>query len=325
MTWSRAPSPNPVPNGAEAVYPYGVFGTFIANATLRPSFTTAAEITQETWRQQCGYTVDGILSIDPVALGYILRATDPITLSSGDVLTSTSLVPFLLNTVYLRFNSGDSVADNFEQDQIYDEAVSATFGRLTSGSLNPKVLIAALMQGWDERRVLYWSAHEDEQAQLAAIGLNGELPVSDVTTDRVGVYFQDHVGSKLNYYLQQSVHLATASCRDDDRQNYRVTVDFGSVVPADVGALSPSIVGQWEREGLRAGVQRMVVMLYAPPGSQIVGASLNGQPVALESLHDTDHPVGRRGSTGSTSDNASESRIVQEFWGDLMVVTCSGS
>ena len=70
-------------------------------------------------------------------------------------------------------------------------------------------------------------------------------------------------------------------------------VDLGSVVPADVGALSPSIVGTWEREGLRAGVQRMIVMLYAPPGSQIVGVSLNGQPVALESLHDTDYPVGK--------------------------------
>ena len=64
-------------------------------------------------------------------------------------------------------------------------------------------------------------------------------------------------------------------------------------MPAAVGALSPSIVGQWELEGLRAGVQRMIVMLYAPPGSQIVGASLNGQPVALESLHDTDYPVGK--------------------------------
>ena len=91
----------PIPDGAEAVYPEVAFGTFIANATVRPSFTTAAEITQETWRQQFGYTVDGILSIDPVALDYILRSTDPITLSSGDVLTSTPLVPFLLNTVWV--------------------------------------------------------------------------------------------------------------------------------------------------------------------------------------------------------------------------------
>ena len=34
------------------------------------------------------------------------------------------------------------------------------------GSLNPTVLGAALMQGWDELSVLYWSAHEDEQAGL---------------------------------------------------------------------------------------------------------------------------------------------------------------
>jgi hypothetical protein len=289
----HASSVIPIPDGAETVYPKDSFGTFIPNATLRPSFTTAAAITQEMWRQQFGYTVDGILSIDPVALSYILRATEPITLSSGDVLTSTSLVPFLLNTVYLRFNSGDAVADNLAQDQIYGEAVSATFSRLASGSLNPKVLVAALLQGWDERRVLYWSAQRDEQAQLAAIGLNGELPLSDAKTDRVGIYFQDNVGSKLNYYLQQSVHLGTASCRSDGRQNYRVSVDLGSVVPPDPALLPPAVVGAWEREGLRPGVQRMIIMLYAPPGSEIVSASVNGQPVIVESMRDTTYPVGK--------------------------------
>ena len=34
-------------------------------------------------------------------------------------------------------------------------------------------------------------------------------------------------------------------------------------------------------------------MLYAPPGSQISGASVNGKPVALEGLHDTSYPVGK--------------------------------
>lgn len=283
----------PIPDGAGDVYPGGSFGTYIPNVTLRPSFTTAAETTQEMWKRQFGYAVDGVISIDPVALGYILRSTDPITLSSGDILTSESLVPLLLNTVYLRYNSGDAVEDNLAQDLIYGEAVGATFTRLTSGALNPKVLVAALMQGWEERRVLYWSANESESAQLTTLGRNGEIPISDAKTDRVGVYFQDNVGSKLNFYLHQNVHLATAECRDDGRQNHRVTVDLTSSVPAEVDSLPPAVVGAWEREDLEPGVQRMIVMLYAPPGSQIVGTSVNGQPMAIKELHDTHYPVGQ--------------------------------
>lgn len=284
----------PIPDGAQDVYPGGAYGTFIPNVTIRPSFVSAAEMTQEMWHRQFGYTVDGIISIDPVALSYILRASAPITLSTGDVLTSDSLVPFLLNDVYTRFNSKDVVADNLKQDAIYGEAVVATFAQLTSGAVDPKTLLASLLQGWNERRVLYWSAHPEEQATLASFGLNGELPVSDAATDRVGVYFQDNVGSKLGYYLQQSVHLAAESCRPDGRQNYRVTAALTNLVdPGQVAGLSPSITGNYKAEKLKPGVQRMISMLYAPPGSQIAGITVNGSPVAVEPLHDTDRPVGK--------------------------------
>lgn len=284
----------PVPDGVEELYGPGVFGTFIANATSRPSFTSAGQITQEMWKRDQGYAIDGVLSIDPVALSYVLRATDPITLSTGDVLTSDSLVPILLNDVYQRFNSGNVGLDNMRQDVVYNEAVGATFSKLTSGALDPATFIAALAQGWDERRVLYWSAHEDEQAQLAAIGLNGELPVSDEETERVGVYFSDNVGSKLNFYLQQAVSLSQGACRADGIQSYRVGVQFTSTLqPAQVSTLSPSITGAWKREGLTPGVQRMQVFLYAPPGATITGATIDGAPVTLDPHHDTDYPVGK--------------------------------
>ena len=282
-----------VPDGAGEVYP-GFIGTFIANATTRPSFTTAAQITQETWKRQFGYPVDGVLSVDPVALGYILRATDPITLSTGDVLTSESLVPLLLNDVYQRFDSGNGRRDNAAQDLVYAEAVDATFGRITGGPLDPNLLIQALMQGWDERRVLFWSANEAEQAQLAEIGLNGEIPISDAETERVGVYFQDNVGSKLNFYLKQAVRLSSASCTDDGLQSNRVAVDFtNSLTPSIVDSRTISVLGNWQREGVQKGAQRIWSLLYAPPGAQITGATISGVPVPLADLHDTEFPVGK--------------------------------
>jgi len=281
------------PDGVSELFD-GAFGNFIANATLRPSFTSAAQITQEMWIRDQGYAVDGIISIDPVALSYVLRATGPIPIANGDVLTSDNLVPLLLNEVYERYNSGNLGRDNLAQDVVYAAAVDATFGALTEGSADPTALIAALTQGWDESRIMYWSAHEDEQAQLIEAGLNGELPVSDNATDRVGVYYSDNVGSKLNFYLQQSVELAQATCRADGLSSYRVSTALTSTVdPAGVSKLSPSIVGMYKKEGLEPGVQRMIVLLYAPPGSQLSGATVNGEAVELPAFHDTDYPVGK--------------------------------
>ena len=268
-------------------------GVSVPNVTSRPSFTTAAEITNQIWVKQFGTKVDGIISVDPVALSHVLRATTPIKLDSGDMLTSTSLVPLLLNGVYLRYTSGTYYENDLAQNAIYNEAVDATFKRLTNGPLDSKKLITALLQGWNEQRILYWSAHPDEEAALAELGLNGEPPISDAKTDRVGVYFQDDVVSKLNYYLKTAVQLSQARCVEG-QQNYRVSVDLVSTLaPDQVKRLPLSILGDGVQRGIGAGVQRMFVYLYAPPGSTIIGATVDGTPVTLESLHDVDYPVGR--------------------------------
>ncbi|TQL48618.1 uncharacterized protein DUF4012 [Homoserinimonas aerilata] len=277
----------PIPDGAEQIYSGGAYGTFIPNVTVRPSFTTAAQLTQEMFSRKYGDVSDGVISIDPVALSYVLGATDPVTLSTGDVLDRDSLVPFLLNGIYQKYSA-------LAQDAIYAETVDAVVDRILGGSLDPAELIKALVRGWDENRVLFYSNHEDVQAVLTELGQKGELPLSDSETDRVGVYFQENVGSKLNFYLQQKVTLAKATCRDDGRQTYRVTVDLTSTVPADAGStLSPSILGNYEHEGLNPGAQRMVQLIYAPPGSTINSATVNGGPLALGSYHDEAYPVSR--------------------------------
>jgi len=284
----------PQPDGVAELF-NGELGNFIPNNTLRPSFTTAAQLTQEMWKRDQGYAVDGVISIDPVALSYILRATGPIPLSTGDILTSDSLVPLLLNGLYQRFNTRNPVKDNINQDIVYSEAVDATFSALTTKPLDPTALIGALTQGWTESRILYWSAHEDEQARLIKFGLNGELPVSDATTERVGVYFADNVGSKMNYYLNQSIELSQATCRGDGLESYRVSATLTNTMdPPFVKDLSISILGgQYWKMGLAKGVQRMVVMLYAPPGSQIAGVTVNGVATPMPAHHDGDYPVGR--------------------------------
>ncbi|GAB3604686.1 hypothetical protein GCM10027413_00950 [Conyzicola nivalis] len=284
----------PQPDGVAELF-NGELGNFIPNNTLRPSFTTAAQLTQEMWKRDQGYAVDGVVSVDPVALSYILRATGPIPLSTGDVLTSDSLVPLLLNGLYQRFNTKNAQKDNIAQDVVYSEAVDATFTALTTKPLDPTALIDALTQGWNESRIMYWSAHEDEQARLINFGLNGELPVSDEKTERVGVYFADNVGSKMNYYLNQSIELSQATCRGDGLESYRVSATLTNTMdPPFVKQLSTSILGQqYWKMGLAKGVQRLVVMLYAPPGSQIANVSVNGAPYAMPAHHDGDYPVGR--------------------------------
>lgn len=286
-------SPIPVPDGFEAIYP-AAFGRFIANATLRPSFPSAAEITYRNWIDRRGVEADVVISIDAVALSYLLRATGPVTLSTGDTLDSTNATRFLLNEVLQRYQTGDVVRDNRLQDQVYGEAVSQTFAKLSSGAFDVPTMASAMLQAFSERRMAIWSADPDQQVRIAAVGMDNDLPESDATTDVLGLYVNDYVGSKLNFYLGSSLTTQSAVCSADGRQVHRLIAVFNNLIaPDQVAGLSPSITGAYARFGVPLAYQRLMLFGYAPEGSQFIGASIDGQPVQLEDLHDTTSPVAK--------------------------------
>jgi len=283
----------PVPDGFEAIYERSL-GRFIANATLRPSSVTAAQIVQAEWAATFGKKVDGVLSIDGGALGLLLKAVGPITLSTGDVVNADNVVSLLLNGVYERYNSKDLVADDRDQNTIFSETLALTFGRLSSGQFDPVALFSAVQSAADGQRLSLWFADETEQAALAKASVTAhDLPQSTATQDVVGVYLNDQVGSKLNYYLGTTLTTGSAVCRSDGRQVHRLTLAMTNrLQPEAVDALSLSISGiAYPRLGLAKGVQRLLLFFYLPPGASLVSASTDGVPVAASGTHDSGRAV----------------------------------
>ena len=281
----------PIPDGAGALYQPGAYGGFIADATMRPNFATGSEMVQAMWTGNVGGSVDGVIGMDLTALSYAMRGMEPAPLTTGDVLTSENVVPLLMNEVYQRYWSGNVGVDNLRQDVVFAEAVTAISDRLTGGQFEPTALMEGLAQATEERRLLLWSSHEAEQAAFELLGVDGAMPVSDATTDRVGVYFHENVGSKMSYYLHSAVQLDKATCRPDGRQSYRVGITLTNAMPADSArSISPSILGTFKRSGLAPGVQRTMVYVLAPPGGEILRATVDGVDVPIEGLHDEAYP-----------------------------------
>lgn len=289
-----AESPIPTPDGFDEFYPDS-FGIFLPQATLRPSYPSAAQIVWANWSIAQGVRADGVISLDSVALSYVLRATGPVTLSSGDVLTSDTVVAFLLNELLQRYPAGDIYANNAATDAVYSEAVAQTFASLSGGKFDVPTMLAAVFQGFTEQRMSYWSFTPDAQAKVAEAGLANDIPVSDEKTDRVGIYLNSNSGTKLQFYLTTSLVTASAVCTDDGRQVRRFTYALQNTLdPAAVDSLSPLIAGvDYIPRGLGRGDQSLAVLVYAPPGSTILGATVDGAPVVVQPYHDTDNPVAR--------------------------------
>ena len=282
----------PSPDGVNELYA-SAFGTSILNSTVRPDFASAAGIVQAMWRDSFGKEIDGVISIDPVAMSYLLRASGPISLPSGDVLTSDNAVSLLLNEVYVRY-PGDTKQTHAAQGVFFAQVVNAVFGNLMGGNADPKELLKGLMQAGDERRLLLWSANENETALIAEGKLNGALPVSTATTEGIGLYTQDAIGSKMTYYLKQKVTLSQASCGADEIETYRISTDVTNILtPEQVPGLSFYIVGNSKIEGVRPGDVRIDLLAYAPPGSTISAVRIDGKAVDFTDFHDVNNPVAR--------------------------------
>lgn len=246
-------------------------GRWMQNVTQVPDFAVSASLAREMWLRQHGQAVDGVISIDPVALSYLLEATGPVTLLGGDILTSENAVPLLLNDVYHRYT------EPREQDAFFADAAAAVFAALADGRAQPVALVEALTRASDDRRLLLWSAHEDDQAVLADTTLAGGLPVSDRDATRFGVYLNDGTGAKLGYYLRSSAEIAWDTCATaagGTTGEALLTVTLTSEAPADAATLPRYIAGGGKPD-IPLGTARTVGYVYLPTGFELVGAELS--------------------------------------------------
>ncbi|MGO1854049.1 MAG: DUF4012 domain-containing protein, partial [Microbacteriaceae bacterium] len=238
--------------------------TYVQNVTQIPDFTRDAPIIQAMWERETGTAIDGVLSLDPVALSYLLEATGPIALPTGDELNSETAVQLLLNEVYLRYE------DPAEQDAFFAAAAASVFASLTSGSADPAALVSALGRAGEEHRLMIWNALPEEQAVLDGTTLQGVLGSPDADVTEFGVYLNDGTGSKMDYYMQ--VAAGAQSCTPGEA-TLRVTLR--NAAPADAASL-PSYITGGGSFGIPPGEVDTVSYIYLPAGAELVSATLAG-------------------------------------------------
>ncbi|MET4639295.1 hypothetical protein ABIE24_002538 [Mycetocola sp. 2940] len=260
---------------------YGdITGEFMQNVNLTPRFPLSAQLAREMWKQKYGTEVSGVLSVDPVALAYLLEATGPITLLTGDLLSAETAVSLLLRDVYVRYS------EPAQQDLFFAAAASAVFDKVASGDLDPVKLIAALARGGEERRISLWSAVEAEQVELLGTTLAGALPQKTNAVQPFGVYLNDATASKMDFYLDVQVADGQTTCRADGRPHYGVSVTLTNTAPVDAPTTFPEYVTGGGAFGVTPGNIKTLVNVYGTPELQNLGVARDG--VAVPHLPATD-------------------------------------
>jgi len=256
---------------------YGeITGEFMQDVTLTPHFDESAQLASAMWQERFGQDVDGVVSLDPVALKYILQATGPVIVGAGTPLkaqlTPDNVVRVLMSDVYARFS------DPAQQDAFFNAASSAIFEKVAAGGFDPKAMLTAFGRIGDERRMNVWSATAAEQESIAQTTLAGGPARSAGGDQRFNVYLSDGTGSKMDYYLHTSVALGQLTCKPVGAL-YVVEVTLRNGLTAAQAAKLPAYVSGGGSYGVPVGTIRTQVTGYGSAGVEF-GNAFDGDGTA---------------------------------------------
>lgn len=258
-------------------------GRFVQDASMTADFTLTAQLASAWWQSATSVQPDVVLSVDPLVMAAVLRATGPVETAAGP-LTADDVVTRLLVDPYLTLTAE-------EQSSRFADAATAVFAALVERA-DPLVLASALQGPISEGRVSVWSARPEEQAVIGGTALAGPLSRQQQAGDGAfAVYFNDASGGKLTPYLHVGLGIGTESCREDERQDVVVTVDLGSAMPGDAAATLPTSVtggGIW---GAASGDIAPTVTVVAPRGWFLGGVTLDGELVPSVAVVDDEQPA----------------------------------
>ena len=244
--------------------------TYVTNITMTPDFPSTAKMARAMWRDKFGGKVDGVISFDPVALSYLMRATGPVTLADGATIDSTNAVSYLLYDVYAKYSNPD------QQDVVFASAAQGIFSAVTNGQGDPKSYVAQLEPMMKEQRLKMWSVRDDEQKLLLDGGLANMLPEDNAKATVLGVYNNDDATSKMSYFMDQQIKVTANTCSATPK--YSVSAKVINTLPAARAYSLPEYV-RAHQPRIVPGGDRQWVQVYGPVGAKLAAVYIDGVKV----------------------------------------------
>lgn len=269
-------------------------GRFVQDVNFTPDFARTGQLAKAIWEAKEGGAVDGVLSVDPVFLQRVLAVAGPVTVGEGNssvTLNGTNTVEMLLNAVY--FN----LSGNTAQDDFFRVAARAAFDRILHSSYaDPIGMVRQLMGSAEGGHFYAWSAHDDEQRLLDGTSVGGTLVTeesghylgSGAPQQVIGIYYNDSMASKMDWYLERSVEDKLVATYENGREQHEVTIRLRNTLEASqVAGLPDNIVGFLENGAVKGNVQ-FITYLYVPAGGSVpeYKAGPNGDKGDDYAIHD---------------------------------------
>jgi UDP-N-acetylmuramyl pentapeptide phosphotransferase/UDP-N-acetylglucosamine-1-phosphate transferase len=249
------------------------------NVNLSPDFPTVGAVVAKLYPESGGSSVNGVVSVDPIALSDILRLTGPITVARWPTpITADNVVQVTLQGAYDSLGNTDRVA-------FLGDVAHGVFAAATTRDLGgPLRVVEALGSAVARRHLQLYSTNAAQQAFISRLNASGAI--SFPQGDEFFVTTQNASANKVDYYLKRSVNYQISIEPDSTdvqaattaRVHGTLTLALANDAPTaghSSDALGPYL------PGLQAGENRTFLSLYTP--LTVTAGSLDGRPLPMES------------------------------------------
>jgi len=255
------------------------------DANTSPHFPYAAQIWSAEWKKVSGQTLDGVLTLDPTALSYLLKVTGPGKLPKGSIVptvSSSNVVELTQQRAYADFGKKEKT-----QRKIFLLNVARVASdRLLHSSGDTTALVRAAGKAAGERRLLFWSADPAIEARISGLAISGATPVTSAPYAQLVV--NNNGANKLDYYTHVAWSWSAAGCGS----TRRVTVTVMVRNDAPLG-LSKYVLGETGKPGFpkNPGDNSLLISYYGTAGGQLAGVLLNNDQSGAQTGRERGHPV----------------------------------
>lgn len=222
------------------------------DTNFSPDFPRTATLLAAFWERKTGTAPDGVISVDPVALGYMLSGMKPIDVD-GVRLTGANLSDVLLRDSYLLF------PEPADQDTFFAAASRALFTQVFKS--DSASVVAGMERAASERRLMVWSAKPAEEKLLDGTSVAGDFLAM---SDSLGIFLNDGSGSKIGYYVEPHYAVVNRVCPDGSLAGSTITVTLTQTFTGDVNALPWYVSGGGAY--VPVGEFQANLVLYPPVG-----------------------------------------------------------
>jgi hypothetical protein len=238
------------------------------------------------WKKYSGQNLDGVIAVDPTALGYLLAVTGPATLPDNTQISGDNAVALTQATSYAKF-PGTSPGEVAQRKAYQLEVASAASKKILGARGEPAALLRAAGRAAGERRILVWSADPAIQADLAQTTAAGIIPTT--TAPYVGLSIVNDGGNKLDYYLDRSLTWQATGCGPTRHTTVSITLTNN----APPSGLPPEVTGRLDTPTypVKVGDNRLAVSYLATQGALLQSVTVSGRPGTGRIGAERGHPV----------------------------------